>query len=197
MRTPFIIIAVVFLVIVIGVAIVVFRIRKEMQARVQKEKEEHPEEEEVEYEWVFKPSMKSRIIAFALFALMIAAYFIFGETDESGSKISQTILLMIGSIIGIFTAQGTVTYRITASSLFYKKGTKEKTEFKRLFLWSDLLWVKPEDDGFRYYLRERPKAELVSVSGSIGRKGRIRCGKDAMMINSFVLAKGVPVKPVE
>lgn len=148
----------------------------------------------VEYEW----SARSKIFGKVVLVLVILAagvffYAFFSEdVDSIFSKMPQIGLFILGIIISLFTgAMKTYTYQITTAGL-YRFDAKRGGEKQLLFTWQNLSWIKPDNDGFRYFLKSSMAGNLSAFGVT---SGKVFCGDHAMVVNAIMMSRGVPISP--
>ena len=158
-----------------------------------KKGEEPPVPADVEFEWTARPPLLGKLLAaLAVIAAMAIAY-IYGEGEGLNKGVMQMIVgvfTVLAALLG--THWQTSTYQFTRDGL-YSVERSGKKQRKMVFAWPHLLWIKPENHGFKYYLKQ--DAGVRPPAAGARRSGKIPCGKDATLVNSMLLARGIPTSP--
>ncbi|HUX08458.1 MAG TPA: hypothetical protein VMX35_14245 [Acidobacteriota bacterium] len=149
----------------------------------------------VEYEWTTGSSPAFKIFLVLVFGAILVGSVVFFFIDEADfmdllKTGGAAIAMVVGLLGGLFKKK---TYQMTGEGLYgFRQGGKERT---RMFAWPELLWFKPGNSGFKYYLRQNISQEISSggVSLSVGKS--IYCGKHATLVNSIIMARGIPTSP--
>ena len=153
----------------------------------------------VEYEWTSgaPPLVKTALsVGFVLLYLSILLIDFFTDNKLfSDGEIWQVGLVALGVF---FSALGPLmskkTYQLTHEGL-YEIPEKKKSERKLLFHWSQLIWFKPGIHGFRYYIRSGAPSFAGAQLPFLTKSRRVNCSKHAMLVNSMIMARGVPTSP--
>jgi len=190
--------ALVTIVVLALVIILLLRMRSSMKIGrdVETEKRSYPD---VEYEWSAGGSSLPQLILFVIliivYGVVVLADNLFnGEELDFGSLI-QLFLFSLGiffSMIGVIWKKK--TYQITTEGLFLLLPEK-KGERKMLFSWDNLLWFKPDNKGFRYYLKVDAKSADLTAAMAFPMSNRVNCGRHATLVNSLIMARGIPTSP--
>ncbi len=145
---------------------------------------------DVEYQWTQRQPYVGLLIIFLILLAGFLTYQFFTEEEFSG--LSQLLVPVLGIILALLNAAlKSYTFQIAHGGLFVvAPGTK--TERKRIFAWDDLLWFKPENDGFKYYLKPEARSVGATEGRSIFKGNKIPCGKQSTLINAMIMARGIP-----
>lgn len=178
---------------VIGV-ILLFRSSKRDTMLMPDERLRRAGDSSVEYEWSSRSKVFSKVVL--VLALIVAGVFFYvffsEDVDSVLSNVPQIGLFILGLVLSFFAgAMKTYTYQITSMGL-YRFDAKRGGEKQLMFTWHNLSWIKPDNDGFRYYLKSSPTANLSALALT---SGKIYCGDHAMVVNAILMSRGVAITP--
>ncbi len=149
----------------------------------------------VEYEWIAGSSPILKIILVLVFGsvLVVSVVFYFIDVTDFVDllKTGGAAIAMVAGLLGSFFKKK--TYQITGEGLYGIQQSGKEPQL--IFAWSELLWFKPGNSGFKYYLKPniQRKAPSGGISFSISKS--VYCGKHAMLVNSIIMARGIPTSP--
>jgi len=158
-----------------------------------KKEEESTASADVEFEWTARPPLLGTLIVALVVIAAVAIAYIYGEEEGLNKGIMQMIVGVVGMLAALLgTRWQTCTYQLTSDGL-YSVERSGKKQRKMVFAWPHLLWFKPGNHGFKYYLKKGAGASPPAAGARSS--GRIPCSKDATLVNSMLLARGIPTSP--
>jgi hypothetical protein len=146
----------------------------------------------VEYEWTVGTSQKTKVVLLLLMmGALVGAIWLLSREGVELPGFLQAMLTGLGVFLALFSGLfRKKTYQITHDGLYVFSSNK-KDRF-RIFAWEHLLWFKPNDNGFKYYVRGNIQRDLPADKPTFVSGNSIYCGKQATLVNSIILARGVP-----
>lgn len=190
--------------IAVGVFLAVFILVARIQASAsQLSTQDYPDPppgQNVEYQWVAQPAAASKLFILLLFVVgMVYTWISIDVVRELFSNLFQVGMILIGFLGAIINGfWQNRTYLLTNMGLYKteNKGKKAKAKPEKVFLWSELSWIKPGLNGFKYYLKSAGALSLEqNLSSLIGTSGTVRAGDSTLVVTSILMARGVKTSP--
>jgi hypothetical protein len=185
-----ILVAVVFLLAL--VVALFFRLRSSVSPLASHDTEPEVElDASLEYEWKTKASPWSKLVI-VIMVVGALVYLLYGyeELQEVFKKVYQIILVIFTVLSGFLSAMmKSFHYQMRADGLYrgeIQQDGKVK-EFKQLFSWEQLLYIRPTNSGFRYHTRPKSGSMFGGISS-----GTVKGGDNAILVTSLVMSRGVP-----
>ena len=149
----------------------------------------------VEYEWTSGSSPAFKIFLVLIFGSILVGSIVFFFIDETDFvdllKTGGAAIAMVAGLLGSFFKKK--TYQITGEGLYGIQQSGKEPQL--IFAWSELLWFKPGSSGFKYYLKPNITRKASSGGTNFSISKSVYCGKHAMLVNSIIMARGIPTSP--
>jgi len=160
-------------------------------------------DENVEYEWEVRPNVFLRVVAIVvIIAVGVLPWLEFIDFDAIFDNLGQFWFVGVW-LISVLLGGSTQAFKctLTTSGLVRQNLSNKKAVPEVLFLWGELVWIKPGPHGFKYFRRadsaaENPfekLSEKVKISASNSRY--VRVGDSATLVNSLIMSRGIPTSP--
>lgn len=152
----------------------------------------------VEYQWEVRPNIFARLLVIMLI-IGAAVYgwftlpFLRGIISDSG----QLWVVGIWLLSFVFGSLGQAyRYSITEDGLMRERlsSNKKNNKPELLFAWHQLSWIKPTNNGFRYYLRGSLNENLLEdgeIKFKSSKSGHVDAGENPTLVVSLIMARGV------
>lgn len=201
MDTPdIILVGLIILAALFVIALVILRLRGTKTISPEQAAELTAGAEGVEYQWEARSQSWFAILTLFLVLAGVIALVLYGigfDWRELMDRIPQVAIALIFAVLSMITQSLKANvFQLTRLGLI--RFDKQKPANRQiLFTWDSLAWFRPDDHGFRYYLDAQKVKPVEGLSLSFTGNGHVPCGKHAMLVNSLIMARGVPTSPAE